>query len=433
MKRRWLACPVILLGLSLVVGCESTVLTEGPQQGQLVGSNLARITDQPAPADELARLTDDNADFAFALFGALDGRDSNLFVSPHSISTALAMLYAGARGDTARQMAHALHFGLDPSRLDTAFNTLDLALASRADNPSPSGGEPFRLTVANQLWGQQGYEFLPAYLDLLALHYGANLRLLDFVTDPEAARFVINDWIAERTEDRIPELLSAGSVDTLTVLVLTNAIYFRASWASPFDVDETSEGPFLLLDGTQIEVPTMRQVLDTGYAAGDGWAAVELSYVGAELSMVLLVPDAGTFDAFQASLDGSRVRSILASLELRNVALSLPRFTMRSQPALKAALMELGMRDAFGTNADLSGIDGTRELYVDDVVHEGYVSVDETGTEAAAATAVIIGRTTLASPATLTADRPFVFLIRDVPTGAILFVGRVVDPSLQPG
>jgi serpin B len=406
------------------------VLTESLQTGQAVGSDLPRIVEPDASSEEVARLSQDNADFAFALLGALGARDTNLFYSPHSISTALAMLYAGAQGDTARQMAHALHYGLDPPRLHPAFNALDLALASRADAAPPTGGEPFQLNVVNQLWGQQGHEFLASYLDLIAQHYGANLMLLDFAADPDTARAVINDWISERTEQRIPELLPAGSVDTLTVLVLTNAIYFRASWQSPFDAGRTVEAAFVRLDGSEVEVPTMRQTLDTGYAEGEGWAAAELDYVGEDLSMVLLVPEAGTLDAFEASLDGPRVRSILADLETRNLALSLPRFTVRSRPGLKSALMALGMRDAFGASADFSGIDGTRELSVSDVVHEGWISVDETGTEAAAATAVVVVSTAMREPAVLTVDRPFLFLIRDVPTGAILFVGRVVDPSV---
>jgi serpin B len=428
-RGRWALAMVALVSLSGQAGCKSQVLTESQQAGDVVSSNLGRVSAESVPAEDVARLTADNGDFAFALLGALPSEDENLFYSPHSISTALALLFAGARGDTARELAHALHFGLEASRLHAAFNALDLALASRADTVPLDGGEPFRLSVVNQLWGQQGYEFLSSYLDLLAQYYGAGLRLLDFVADAEAARITINDWVSEETEGRIEDLIPEGAVDAATVLVLTNAIYFRASWARPFDPQQTRPSPFHRLDGSTLDVPTMSQGLAAGYAEGDGWRAAELTYSGDELSMVLLVPDSGSFDSFEASLDGPRARSIIEGLATRQLRLSMPLFEIRSRPALKSALVALGMRDAFGPGAaDLSGIDGTRSLFVSDALHEGYVSVDEAGTEAAAATAVIIGVTAAPETAVLEVDRPFLFLIRDVPTGAILFVGRVVDP-----
>lgn len=423
-----------LMALVLVAffACDQQGQTDPQQPGEVAGSELERITEPSVSDSDLAQLAADNGDFAFALLAALGERDSNLFCSPHSVSVALAMLFAGARGETAAQMAQALHFGLEPSRLHPAFNALDLSLSSRADTVPPSGGDPFRLNVANQLWGQQGYQFLPPFLDLLAQHYGADLRLLDFETNPESARLAINEWVSDWTAGRIPELLPAGSIEADTTLVLTNAIYFLASWASPFRPEETSTAPFHALDGDQIDVPMMRQSLEAGYADGTGWAAAELRYAGDQLSMVLLVPEVGYLDSFEASLDGPCVRSILAGLEQRQLTLALPRFTVRSRPNIKEALIALGMEDAFDARADFSGIDGTRFLLVSDVVHEGWVSVDETGTEAAAATGVILARGSMSDPVTLTVDRPFLFLIRDIPTGAILFVGRVVDPSETP-
>jgi serpin B len=411
------------------VACTTEELVEQSGGGSEARSQLPRITNPSVSPADLSRLTADNADFAFALLGALPDRDENLFYSPHSISTALAMLYAGARGDTARQMSHALHYGLEEERLHPAFNSLDLTLAGRADEAPPQGGDPFRLNVVNRLWGQRGYEFLSSFLDLLAQHYGAGLALLDFVEDPERARGIINAWVSLQTEERIVELVPEGAVDATTVLVLTNAIYFRASWAEPFDPEDTRTLPFHRLDDSVVDVATMSKELDAGYAEGEDFSAVELLYAGDQLSMLLLVPDEGNFESFEASLDGPRVRSIIDSLSPHRVELTLPRFQVRSQPPLKGALQALGMRDAFRTTADLSGIDGTRELMVGDVIHEGFVSVDETGTEAAAATAVVIVRTSLDPPAIVAIDRPFLFLIRDIPTGAVLFVGRVVDPT----
>ena len=237
MSGRWALLSVVLVSLSGQTGCKSEVITESPQAGDVVSSNLGRVSAESVPAEDVVRLTADNGDFAFALLGALPSEDENLFFSPHSISTALALLFAGARGDTARELAHALHFGLEASRLHAAFNALDLALASRADAVPLDGGEPFRLSVVNQLWGQRGHEFLASYLDLLAQHYAAGLRLLDFAADPEQARDTINNSVSEQTEERIVELVPEGAVDRTTVLVLTNAIYFLASWADPFDPD----------------------------------------------------------------------------------------------------------------------------------------------------------------------------------------------------
>jgi len=356
--------------------------------------------------------------------------NDNLFYSPHSISLALAMTVAGARGETERQMADTLHFTLPQDRLHPAFNRLDLELAQRGEGAEGKDGEGFRLHIVNAIWGQEGYEFLSEFLDVLAENYGAGLRVLDFAGAPEESRVTINEWVSDQTENRIEDLIPPGAIDPSTRLVLTNAIYFNAAWAEPFEPDLTEDGPFYLLDGREVSVPMMRQMASFGYAEGEGVQAVELPYDGRELSMVILLPDAGEFDTFESVLDGGRVDRMVKNLAHRQVALAMPRFEFESGFSLVDALTALGMPDAFSGAADFSGMTGTRDLSIRDVIHKAFVSVDEAGTEAAAATAVIMGEAAMQEePVEVTVDRPFIFVIRDIETGTVLFVGRVVDPG----
>jgi len=340
------------------------------------------------------------------------------------------MTYAGARAETEQQMADALHYTLPQERLHAAFNALDQALASRGEGAQGKDGEGFRLHVANAIWGQKDYTFLDAYLDVLALNYGAGLRLVDFVRAPEEARVTINEWVSEQTEGRIKDLIPPGAIDALTRLVLTNAIYFNAAWSRPFEEERTEDAPFYRLDGSQVTVPMMRQVESFGYATGEGYQAVELPYDGHELSMVILVPKEGEFETFEAALDVQRLEAILQDLRYTQVALSMPKFEIESSFSLVDALAAMGMPVAFSDEADFSGMTGSRDLTISDVVHKAFVSVDEAGTEAAAATAVIMKLTSAPmEPVEMRIDRPFLFAIRDLQTGALLFVGRVVDPS----
>jgi serpin B len=388
-----------------------------------------QAADDVSPAD-LAGLVSGNSQFAIDLYQAIREAQGNLFFSPYSISVALAMTFAGARNETARQMADTLSFTLPPDRLHPAFNGLDSALAQRAAGGAGSDGEGFRLNIVNALWGQEGYGFLAEFLDLLAENYGAGLRLLDFVHAPEESRLQINDWVSEQTESRIKDLIPQGAIDELTRLVLTNAIYFNAAWLYPFTEEQTHDAPFTLLDGSQVTVPMMSQTESFGYSSGDGYQAVELPYEGQQLSMVILLPDAGQFAAFEQSLKPAVVDAILAGLGARQVALSMPKFEFSADLSLADTLAAMGMPDAFEGAADFSGMTGTRDLFISDVLHKAFVSVDEAGTEAAAATAVVMKLTGMPEePITVTMDRPFIFLIRDIPTGAILFLGRVVDPT----
>ncbi|RPI49153.1 MAG: serpin family protein, partial [Chloroflexi bacterium] len=398
------------------------VLPRGDGQGQPEAG--------PAGGEDLPALVEGNTLFALDLYRALREQEGNLFYSPYSISAALAMTYAGARGQTEEQMARALRFDLPQETLHGSFALLAAELASRGEGAEGKDGEGFRLNVANALWVQHDMELLAEYLALVEDAYQAAPRPVDFAGAPEEARVTINDWVAGETEDRITDLIPPGVIDTLTRLVLTNAIYFNAAWEVPFEDNLTSDGPFTLLDGEQVSVPMMRQSETLPYTEGEGYQAVELFYDGGELSMVILLPQAGQFEAFEGSLDAARLAEIEAGLSHQYVMLSMPRFEFESQFSLSQALAALAMEEAFTDAADFSGMTGARDLFISEVLHKAFVSVDEEGTEAAAATAVIMDLTSApADGVEMTVDRPFLFFIRDVNTGAVLFLGRVVDPS----
>jgi serpin B len=421
MKTKLLSVLMVVVLLTLV-GCGNGAETAHSEKRRVTAPNVNEV--------DLADLGNGNSAFAFDLYQALREENGNLFYSPYSIFLALAMTYAGARGETEGQMADTLHFILPQDRLHPAFNALDLELARRGEGAQGKDSEGFRLNIVNAIWGQDGYKFLPEFLDLLAENYGAGLRLLDFAKAPEESRVTINDWVSDQTEGRIKDLIPQGLIDTLTRLVLTNAIYFNAAWSKPFEERLTDDGTFHLLDGGEVTVPMMRQTASFGYAEGEGYQAVELPYDGRELSMVILPPEAGGFEAFEGSMTAERVDAILKGLTYGEVALTMPKFEIESDFSLAQVLAAMGMPDAFSRAADFSGMDGTLKLFIRDVVHKAFVSVDEAGTEAAAATAVIIAEKAMpAPPVEVTVDRPFVFLIRDIKTGTILFVGRVVNPS----
>ena len=393
-------------------------------------SDKPRITAPPVNNTELSTQVDGNTAFALDLYQKLRTEDGNIFYSPYSLSVALAMTYAGARGETEQEMADTLSFLLSQEELHQVFNYLDQALASRGEGAEGKDGEGFRLNIVNDIWGQKDFTFLDSFLDTMAENYGAGLRILDFIGNPEAARVAINDYISEQTEEKIPELIPEGIIDDMTRLVLTNAIYFNAAWMYPFNEDITSDSVFHLLDGDEVTVPMMHQGETLGYAEGNGYQAVELPYDGEELSMVILLPNEGQFDKFETSLDGETLVAIIDNLEKKHVDLSLPKWEFDSSFILKDTLQSMGMIQAFTDIADFSGMTGAPDLFIGEVIHKAFISIDEAGTEAAAASSVNMQLTSAAAnPAVVTADHPFIFLIRDIETGSILFLGRVVNPA----
>jgi serpin B len=425
MNRRLITVLVIVLLLAV-----ASIQFAQPAAGEVLKSDKERITSPDVSTSEQALLVEGNSAFAFELYQALREHEGNLFYSPYSISLALAMTYAGARGETAQQMAATLQFILEQERLHPAFNWLDAELVSRGEGAEGKDGEGFRLNIVNAIWGQKDYEFLSDFLDVLAENYGAGLRILDFITETEASRLTINEWVSDQTEGRIEDLIPQGTIDALTRLVLTNAIYFNAAWEYPFDEDITADGPFYLLDGGQVIVPMMKQTESFGYTDGEGYQAVELQYDGGELSMVILLPETGNFQAFEEGLQAQKVDDIISDLQPTHINLTMPHFEFDSEFSLKDTLADMGMPVAFSGGADFSGMTGNPELFISDVIHKAFVAVDEAGTEAAAATAVIMRLTAVPEhPLEFTIDHPFIFLIRDIETGAILFVGRVLNPG----
>jgi len=410
--------------LALLAGALAGCATPAPSvvKAEELRSDKTRIEPPSLQEAALSELVAGNSAFAFDLYRVLYDGGENLFCSPHSISVAMAMTYAGARARTEQQMAQVMHYTLPQAQLHAAFNALDRALASRGEDE-----EAFRLRLANSMWGQQGVAFLDPFLDTLAENYGAGLRLVDFAQS-EATRQLINGWVSDETEGRIPELLPERAVDAETALVLANAVYFKAAWLYAFPEAATTDRPFHLLDGSEVSVPMMSQIAELGYAEAPGVQVVELPYDGERLSMVILLPEQGQFERFAGSLDAKQVTEWLGGLQQQSVALTMPKFTFDAGFELRDALMALGMVDAFG-NADFAGMDGTTELFIDQVYHKAFVAVDEAGTEAAAATAVVVGRKAAVADQTVSVDRPFVFLIRDVETGSILFLGHVISPA----
>jgi serpin B len=418
-KPTWLPLVIALT----VAGCEDAAVQELP--GTPVASDIERESDPSVSAETQRRLVADETSFALDVYHRLGHRlgqsDENLFFSPLSISLTMAMIYGGARDATEAQMAEALNFGLPQEALHPAFNWQETTLQSRAAE------HDFRLNIVNATFGQEGQAFLDAYLDLLARNYGAGLSLLDFEREPEAARKQINQWVAERTERKIPELLPEGAIDPMTVLVLVNAVYFQAAWQEPFHARNTQSSVFHAASG-DVTVPMMHGQPDgTSYVKGDGYQAVSLPYRGMAFDMVIVMPDEQQFESMERDLDAERLSGILRALEPTRVALTMPKFEIRTRASMNQILHDLGMPDAFSPAADFSGITGRRNVYLSMVQHEAYVRVDEAGTEAAAATAGVVDLVSLPQPVVI--DRPFLFLIRDVQTDSIVFLGRVTDPT----
>ncbi len=399
-----------------------------PAIGLLI-SDVARETADPAGAATAASAI--NA-FGLDLYHALpdEQRDKNVVISPASIAIALSMAQLGAKGPTADQMDAVLH-GLVAAGEVGPIDALDQALTSRTGTfqDSQGGEHAVVLKIANAPFGQRGLAINPVYLEALARGFGAGLRVVDYRADPEEARALINGWVADQTEQRIKQLLVRGDITDFTRLVLVNAIYLKAAWLTAFDADATKPATFTLGAGKQIQVPTMSSVGSLRYAAGSGWQAVELPYIGNQLAMTIVVPD--DLAAFSASLSPERFGAVVSALESRPVSLTMPKFSFATRQDLVTVLKELGMPLAFTGDADFSGITTAEPISITAVIHEANIDVDEKGTEAAAATALVMGDISGpgGEPVVVHVDKPFLFAIRDLQTGAVVFLGQVLDPS----
>jgi len=389
-----------------------------------------------------AAVVEGNNRFALELYRTLQATDGNLFFSPYSVSTALAMTYAGAKGSTEAQMAQTLclptsasmlkKMGLPGEPMTQEEFAQAFGAIVKAFNTQGEAGQ-YELKVANALWGQAGYAFLPAFVKRVETDYGGKLREMDFVHAAEQARQTINTWVAKQTNDKIKNLISRGILGPMTRLVLTNAIYFKGNWATQFKEELTRPEPFTLLDGKTVQSPMMNQKETFRYTETETLQILELPYVDEALSMVVLLPKAvDGIERLEAALNSENLAGWLDGLGKQEVKVTIPKFKMTSKFDLKQVLVRMGMRDAFTRAADFSGMTSNRELFISAVIHQAYVDVNEEGTEAAAATGVVMKMTSMRPDRTpvFRADHPFIFMIRDNHSGSILFLGRVMNPDL---
>ncbi len=409
----------ILLLMVFFTACVEKVPEVNSGEHELAKSSKQRQAAAPFDAARVPQLVEGNTAFAVDLYQRLSDRGENMVFSPYSLSIGLSMIYAGARGETAAQIAETLHFSLSQEQLHPTFNALDQILGDR------KGGT---LNLADASWGSKDSSYLDSFLDILAENYGAGIQLLDF-HNPNDSRQRINQWINEQTETRITDLLPPGSIRGNTSLILTNAIFFQAAWSIPFHEESTQEDTFLLLNDETIPVEMMQQVAEFRYGKLAGAQVIELPYEGSDFSMVVVLPQEGTFEPYVRSLDIASLDDLLGTLQPVTVKVSMPRFQFCFSAEVKQLLLDLGMIDAFG-NADFSGVDGSRKLFIDQVYHQAMVSVDEAGTEAAGASAVVVTRKGLQeSDVTMKIDHPFLFLIRDNMSESVLFMGNVLNPK----
>ena len=404
----------------------------------LMASNCANDPVRPDPftvraipqeiASQVEEVVRANNAFTFDFYGSVRKDETgNLFCSPYSVATALSMAMAGAAGETDTEIRRVLRATRPEGELHPAMGAL---IASLNRGTALLG---YELATANRIWAQEGFPFLDSCLDVLRTDYLAELGTLDFTKDPEACRATINDWVESRTRDRIRDLFPAGAIDGNTRMVLANAIYFKGLWAVQFDPEDTRDLPFRVDAARSVTAPFMHRSLETRFG-GDGTARIaELPYKGKDLSMIVILPIAADgLSAVEESLSVEQLDAWMGTLETHTWDVYLPRFTFTSRFALNQVLSGLGMPGAFDPErADFSDLDGRRDLFLQAVVHKAFIAVNEEGTEAAAATGISVGITSL--PPEFRADHPFLFLIRDNLTGSVLFLGRVLDPSAAAG
>ena len=404
-----------------------------PAEPGMQMSGLQREQEPAATVAQILTLADDNAAFALDFYNKLNSADGNLIFSPFSISVALAMTMAGAEGTTQAAIQDALELSLPVETLFPAYNALLLSIeGSEKLSNENAVGDPFTLNIANSIWGQAGYAFKEPFLDTLAENFGAGLHTVDYVNAPEAARHAINGWVSEETMKKIEDLIPEGAIDALTRLVLANAIYFKGSWYTAFDSNATTFAPFTMLDGSQIDVDMMALNGEhLSYSEGNGFQVVQLPYMSTDFAMTLIVPDEGEFSQVESGLTSETYRDWTSALDYELVNIQMPKFDFESSVNANAILVALGMGEAFDASiADFSGMTDEDKLVISEVLHKATITVDENGTEAAAATAVVM-KLTSAMPEEaiqLVVDRPFMFFIEHQPTGSILFMGRVVEP-----
>lgn len=406
------------LSLSLVAAAGCAADTISPPE---IKSDVARDEAPGVPAAQLSTFVDGTTQFALDLYGQVRATPGNVIMSPISVTEALGMTYAGAAGDTAAQMKQALHFTLPDGTTQAAMDQVDLDLAAAGD----------QVHVANNLWGAKGLTFEKPFLDTLASDYGAGVFVQDFAKDPEGSRDTINRYVSQETDGKIADLLPDGDITSDTLFVLTNAIYLQAKWQTPFDPKNTSPGAFTRDDGSVVQAPMMFGGDAASYGTGSDFVAGELAYKDSQLAMDVVEPTdhaPGALGRFEASLDAGKLAAVIASLT-DTASVTMPKVEYSSAFDLVQALEALGMTDAF-TAADFSAMSST-PIVLSDVVHQGYLAIDENGTTAAGATGVVGTGAAPENPNELVLDHPYLVVIRDKASGAVLFLGHVADPTAK--
>lgn len=389
-------------------------------------AGAAGLAAQQTPANNanLEKVTRANNQFAIDFFQKVSEPGKNVFVSPVSVSTALAMTFEGSRGETRKQMAGTLHFDMSDAERQEGFAAL---IKSTTAGPE----KRYKLTIANALWEDARLRLTPEYVKTIGKYYDGNLNQVHFSSDPTGSLQVINKWVEDKTADKIKNLIHRDDIDALTKLILTNAIYFKGDWVSPFKEAATKDEDFHLAGGATVKAPLMYQKARLKYMHDKGVAAIELPYVGNDLSMIALLPD-GDIKALENGLSVEQIKQIRAEMESQVVFVYLPRFKFDTRYQLADMLSAMGMPDAFSEGAaDFAGMTGSKDLYIKKVIHQAYIDVNEKGSEAAAATAVVMDGKSVSfdMPETFRADKPFLFLIVHKKTGSILFMGKIANPK----
>jgi serpin B len=397
----------------------SAALAASPLAARLFAMNRKpEPTANPIPAANTA--------FGCDLYAKLRGEPGNVFFSPFSIEAALAMTACGAKGNTLAEMRKVLHLPADADSTNAGFKSL---LTTLNGDGKPADQRGFALSVANALWGQKGFPWRKEFLTVTTANYGAGLVEVNFADEP-AARTQINTWVEDHTNKKIKDLIPKGLLDAATRMVLTNAVHFKGTWDVEFDKKLTKDGPFTLADGSKKDVPLMHKKSETWYSETADLQAVDLRYKGGETAMTVLLPKkVDGLEAVEKKLSAELLDTVGKGMRHTEVALTLPRFKVETKYTLNDPLMALGMVEAFGPSADFSGLTPADKLYIAKVLHKAFVEVNEEGTEAAAATAVVMKRASMPqTPKVFKADRPFLFLIRHTPTNTVLFAGRYEKP-----
>jgi serpin B len=386
-----------------------------------INGTVILADDSEATSEGIAKVVNANNQFTFDLYSNIKDNESNVFFSPYSISVALAMTYEGARGQTAEEIQSVFYFPEDDIIRRSSF--------ARIYNNINKIGKEFELHTANALWAQEDYPFLEEYTSLIDQYYVGKITNLDFVADTENSRMIINRWVEEQTKNKIKDLIPQGAINSITRLVLTNAIYFKGIWVKQFDRRDTKQQDFKVSPDKTIKVPMMSLTEEEfNYTETEDLQVLEMPYKGEELSMLILLPK-NDLESIEDFLNAEKLSELRNNLREVEIDVYIPKFTFETKYFLPDTLSEMGMPTAFTwPDADFSGMDGTKYLFIQNVIHQAFVEVNEEGTEAAAATAVIVGFGA-AMNKVFRADHPFIFIIQERETGNILFLGRVTDPT----